>query len=101
MRVESLMRDPEHAWSRRLTRVAHEPKRAAKWAKWFVAKQATTLGHELFVDGDREFASTAFVVGSARSGTTWVAEVLSAASDTRFIMEPFDERCSQFRGGTE
>jgi len=99
MRVESLMRDPEHAWSRRLTRVAHEPKRAAKWAKWFVAKQATTLGHELFVDGDREFASTAFVVGSARSGTTWVAEVLSAASDTRFIMEPFDERCSQFRGG--
>jgi Sulfotransferase family len=93
------MRDPEHAWSRRITRVAQEPQRVAKWARWFVTKQATTIGHELFVESDREFASTAFVVGSARSGTTWIAEVLSASPDTRFIMEPFDERCSQFRGG--
>jgi len=93
------MRDPEHAWSRRMTRVAHEPQRVAKWAKWYVAKHATTLGHELFVDSDRAYGSTAFIVGSARSGTTWIAEVLSAAAETRFIMEPFDERCSQFRGG--
>lgn len=93
------MRDPEHALARRLTRVRNEPERVAKWARWFVAKQTTTIGHELFVDADRSVNRTCFVLGSARSGTTWVAEVLSAAKDTRFIMEPFDERCSQFRGG--
>jgi hypothetical protein len=93
------VRDPEHAWSRRLTRVRREPARVAKWARWYVSKQTTSINHELFVDADRSPSSTCFVVGSARSGTTWVAEVLSAAKDTRFIMEPFDERCSQFRGG--
>lgn len=93
------MRDPEYAWSRRAKRVAHEPRRVAAWARWYATKQARELNHELFLDPNHDVASTAFVVGSARSGTTWLAEVLSADHDTRFIMEPFDDRCSQFRGG--
>ncbi len=93
------MRDPEHAWSRRLGRISREPERVLKWAKWYVTKQSTAIGHELFFDQDHDVSSTALVLGSARSGTTWVAEVLAADSETRFIMEPFDDRCSQFRGG--
>jgi hypothetical protein len=73
--------------------------RVLKWAKWYAAKHTTTVGHELFLERDHDVTSTCFVLGSARSGTTWAAEVLSAANDTRFIMEPFDDRCSQFRGG--
>ncbi|MEI6701763.1 MAG: hypothetical protein WCL38_08425, partial [Actinomycetota bacterium] len=93
------MRDPEHAWSRRLSRISREPDRVLKWAKWYVTKHSTTLGHELFFDQDHDVSSTALILGSARSGTTWVAEVLAAESDTRFIMEPFDDCCSLFRGG--
>jgi len=79
--------------------VTKDPARVLHWAQWYATKQARTLGHELFVEADHEVSSTAFVVGSARSGTTWVGEVLSADPDTRFIMEPFDTRNAAFRGG--
>ena len=93
------MRDPQHAWSRRITRISQDPVRVLKWAKWYAAKHTTKVGHELFLERDHDVTSTCFVLGSARSGTTWAAEVLAADHDTRFIMEPFDDRCSQFRGG--
>ena len=93
------MRDPQHAWSRRITRISKDPVRVLRWAKWYAAKHTTKVSHELFLERDHDVASTCLVLGSARSGTTWAAEVLSSAHDTRFIMEPFDDRCSQFRGG--
>ncbi|MEM8746813.1 MAG: hypothetical protein AAGF91_08940, partial [Actinomycetota bacterium] len=33
-----------------------------------------------------------YVTGSARSGTTWVAEVLAGRRSTRFVFEPLHHR---------
>jgi hypothetical protein len=93
------MRDPQHAWSRRIARISQDPTRIVHWAKWFTSKYTTKVSHELFLEASHDLSASCFVLGSARSGTTWMAEVLSAAQDTRFIMEPFDVRCSQFRDG--
>lgn len=40
--------------------------------------------------------STVLVVGVPRSGTTWVATILSKCRDTAFVNEPDDERRSNF-----
>jgi hypothetical protein len=49
------------------------------------------------LDFNRTFFSLILIVGSARSGTTWLAEVLNADNDYRVIFEPLHDRFGVLR----
>jgi hypothetical protein len=44
----------------------------------------------LFIDRDHDYKSTVFLAGSARGGTTWLAEIVNASNEFRNIFEPFN-----------
>lgn len=53
-------------------------------------------GHQV-VDPLRSVDRAVYVVGSARSGTTWVAETLAGARTTRLVFEPMHHRARAHR----
>ena len=46
-------------------------------------------GSRLFVDFARETGRTFLVAGAARSGTTWLGEIIAAQLPCRIMFEPF------------
>lgn len=47
---------------------------------------------ELFLETNHDIARTALVLGSGRSGTTWIAEALARRYGSRLMFEPFHPR---------
>jgi len=43
-----------------------------------------------FIDHDSDHRKSIFVSGTARSGTTWLGELINFRNDSRFVFEPFD-----------
>lgn len=54
-----------------------------------IATQARHLRKELFLERNHDPARTALVLGSGRSGTTWLAEALARQHRGRLLFEPF------------
>jgi Sulfotransferase family len=51
-----------------------------------------------WIDTNRTFDSLVYVAGTARSGTTWLAELLNYRRTYRFIFEPFHNDLGPLRG---
>jgi hypothetical protein len=49
----------------------------------------TAVCSRVYVDRDRNLAGSAMIAGTARSGTTWLAEVLASRFAGRIMFEPF------------
>jgi len=49
------------------------------------------LRRNLYIDTGRDHRSSLLVAGSARSGTTWLADVLNRDKDWRIMYEPFNK----------
>src|SRR5438105_13572134 len=47
------------------------------------------IRRRLMIDTHADGSRTLLLAGSARSGTTWLAEVLTAENDFRYMFEPF------------
>jgi hypothetical protein len=58
-----------------------------------------TAPRNMIFDLRRDRARSVIVLGSARSGTTKLAELMSSAPSTRFIMEPLNPHRSPFASG--
>jgi hypothetical protein len=52
-------------------------------------RKARAVVNELFLETNHDLSRTALVLGSGRSGTTWLAEMLARQGRTRILFEPF------------
>jgi hypothetical protein len=56
------------------------------------------LYRHIYIDRDRDPAASILVAGSARSGTTWLGDLLAEAAQARVVFEPFHhELVREFR----
>lgn len=59
--------------------------------RW-IATRAEFLRRELFLERNHDPSRAALVLGSGRSGTTWLAEALARQHRSRLVFEPFHPR---------
>lgn len=59
---------------------------------WWWSAARRRVGVPCVVDRNTDYRSSTFLAGTARSGTTWVSELINHDNDYRFIFEPFDAR---------
>jgi len=55
-----------------------------------IRRRISAIQHSFYVDVNPDHRAAVFVVGSGRSGTNWVAEVLNYDNAFRFVGEPFN-----------
>jgi hypothetical protein len=61
-------------------------------------KLLSIIFQKLYKDTNRDIGKSIFIAGSARSGTTWLAETISSQLPSRIIFEPFHtEKVAEFR----
>ena len=63
-----------------------------------VAERAGCLRKELFFERNRDPSHAALVLGSGRSGTTWLAEAIARQHRSRLLFEPFHPRLGAMGG---
>jgi hypothetical protein len=67
-------------------------------AAWALGRARSALLRHVHVDLDRDPASSVVVAGSARSGTTWLGDLLARALRARVVFEPLNhERVPELR----
>jgi hypothetical protein len=54
----------------------------AQWLRYM-------LHNRLYMDLNRDFENSIFLGGSARSGTTWVSDIINYNNEYRYMFEPF------------
>lgn len=59
------------------------------YLRWVRTPLRRRLGFRLVIDSDPDPARSVFLAGTARSGTTWLSEVINARNEFRYIFEPF------------
>lgn len=64
-----------------------------------VAERVDCLRKELFLERNRDPSHAALVLGSGRSGTTWLAEAIARRHRSRLLFEPFHPRLGAMGGG--
>jgi hypothetical protein len=57
-----------------------------------IAARAKALPNELFLERDHDPSRAVLVLGSGRSGTTWLAESIARCHCSRLVFEPFHPR---------
>src|SRR5436190_17299112 len=57
-----------------------------------LASRVRILRRELFLDRNRTPSRAVLVLGSGRSGTTWLAETIARQHKSRLVFEPFHPR---------
>jgi hypothetical protein len=55
-----------------------------------VRRKLSAIIHNLYLDTNPDHRACVFILGSGRSGTTWVAEVVNHDNAYRFVAEPFE-----------
>jgi hypothetical protein len=76
-----MSRKINHYWSYRLNR-----------------RVVQAIGSRLYIDSNRNPKNSVFIAGTARSGTTWLAELISAQIPCRLMFEPFNcDLVSEYR----
>lgn len=67
--------------------------RYSKWRAEKIGRRLKSfLYSQLYRNPNRDLAKSILISGSARSGTTWLADILSAALNGRIMFEPFNAR---------
>ena len=60
------------------------------WSEKLYRRALQAFGSRLFRDSDRDPGKSILVAGAARSGTTWLAELISTQIPCRLMFEPFN-----------
>src|SRR5215207_6837022 len=67
------------------------PKRpSSAWRLLQSSRRRFAIRH--LVDYGSDHRSTIFLAGTARSGTTWVSELINYRNEYRYIFEPFNDK---------
>lgn len=64
-----------------------------------IAEKVGYLRKELFLERNHDPSRTALVLGSGRSGTTWLAEAIARQHRSRLLFEPFHPRLGAMGAG--
>ncbi|HEY8082573.1 MAG TPA: hypothetical protein VIE64_03310 [Solirubrobacterales bacterium] len=64
-----------------------------------ISTRARYLRKELFLERNHDLSRTALVLGSGRSGTTWLAESIARQHRSRLLFEPFHPQLGAIREG--
>lgn len=59
------------------------------YLKWARTPLRRRLGIRYVIDPEPDHRRTVFLAGTARSGTTWVSELINVRNEYRYIFEPF------------
>jgi len=62
-------------------------------------KILTKIFSNIYFDIDYNYENSVFLTGSARSGTTWLSNIINYKNEYRYIFEPFHENYSNFYNG--
>jgi hypothetical protein len=60
-------------------------KNLGDWAQWLGSR----LHSRFYVDLNRDYKNSILLAGSARSGTTWVSDIINYNNEYRYMFEPF------------
>ena len=61
-----------------------------KWQYRKIAKRIISIvGRWLYLDKERDIGTSMIIAGTARSGTTWLADIISSQIPCRIMFEPF------------
>ena len=60
------------------------------WSQKTYRRVIQAFGSRFYIDANRDQRKTILVAGAARSGTTWLADLISAQIPCRIIFEPFN-----------
>lgn len=74
------------------THARSRPSSPGRRLSWWWTAARRRLGVRYIVERDHDYRSSTFLAGTARSGTTWVSELINYDNQYRYIFEPFDER---------
>lgn len=59
------------------------------------------LNSIIYIDSNPEYSASIFLAGTARSGTTWISDIINYRNEYRYIFEPFHpykvRTCSKYR----
>ena len=64
-----------------------------------IRRKAGRVNRELFLEANHDANRSALVLGSGRSGTTWLAEVLARQFGSRLLFEPYHPRLASLNAG--
>ena len=60
--------------------------------KWLLTPLRRRLGVRYPIDYGADYRRTVLLAGTARSGTTWVSEIINHRNEYRYIFEPFNDK---------
>jgi hypothetical protein len=64
-----------------------------------IRRKAGRVNRELFLEANHDADRSTLVLGSGRSGTTWLAEVLARQFESRLLFEPYHPRLASLNPG--
>jgi hypothetical protein len=62
------------------------------WSEKLYRRVIQVFGSHFYIDGKRDAGKSIFVAGTARSGTTWLADLISSQIPCRLMFEPFNSK---------
>jgi hypothetical protein len=65
-------------------------KETSFWSRKFYRRAIQLFGSHFYVNPDPDLRRTLLVAGTARSGTTWLAELIASQIPSRILFEPFN-----------
>jgi hypothetical protein len=60
------------------------------WSKKFYRRAIQLFGSRFYINPDRDLHRSILVTGTARSGTTWLADLIASQINCRIMFEPFN-----------
>lgn len=74
-------------------------KRVQFWSRKLYRRAVQELGSRFYINPDPDLRKSILVAGTARSGTTWLGDLLAAQLPSRILFEPFNpELVPEYRG---
>jgi len=73
-------------------------KRINFWSRKLYRRAVQTVGSRIYVNPDRDLRKSILVAGTARSGTTWLGDLITSQIPCRILFEPFNpDLVSEYR----
>jgi hypothetical protein len=73
-------------------------KKTIFWSRKFYRRAIQLFGSHFYLNPDRDMRRSILVAGTARSGTTWLADLIASQIRCRIMFEPFNpELVSEYR----
>lgn len=65
-------------------------KRIVFWQRWLSRRVVQLIGSRFYLNPDPDMRQSILVAGTARSGTTWLGDLIASQLPSRILFEPFN-----------